>query len=82
MVHISVSDARANLPKVIERAATEAIHLQRRGRPAAVVVSPERYEELLDALEELEDIAAYDAAQQEGGDNIPWEQVRVDLGWA
>jgi len=55
--------------------------LERYGRPAAVLVSPDRYEQLLDALEESEDVAAFDAAMAEKGNNIPWEQVRADLGW-
>ena len=56
--------------------------LERYGRPAAVLVSPERYEQLLDALEESDDVAAFDTAMAEDEDNIPWEQVRADLGWA
>lgn len=52
-----------------------------RGHPAAVLVSPERDNELMDALEELEDAAAVDAALAEGGEPIPWEQVMRDLGW-
>jgi hypothetical protein len=32
-------------------------------------------------MEETEDVAAFDAAMAEVGDNIPWEQVRADLGW-
>lgn len=43
--------------------------------------SVERYEELIEALEEAEDVAAFDAAMAEEGANIPWEQVKVDLGW-
>jgi prevent-host-death family protein len=79
---ISVSEARERLAEVIEAARTEAVVLERYGQPAAVLVSPERYEQLLDALEETEDVAAFDAAMAEQGDNIPWEQVKADLGWA
>ena len=79
---ISVSEARENLAQIIEAARSEAVILERYGRPAAVVVSPERYEQLLEALEEAEDLAAFDAAMDEEGENIPWEQVRADLGWA
>ena len=46
-----------------------------------MLVSPERYAQLLDALEESEDVAAFDAALAEEGDNIPWDQVKADLGW-
>lgn len=81
VTHISVSDAREKLSEVIDSVQTEAVVLERYGRPAAVVVSVERYEELLAALEEAEDVAAFDAAMAEEGDNIPWEQVRADLGW-
>jgi len=78
---ISVSEARENLAQIIEAARTEAVILERYGQPAAVVVSPERYEQLIEALDEAEDLAAFDAALAEEGDNIPWDQVRADLGW-
>ena len=51
-------------------------------RPAAVVLSPERYEQLMNALDEVEDVTAFDAAMAEEGPNIPWSEVKVDLGWA
>lgn len=81
MTSVSVSEARENLAQIIEAARTEAVTLERYGRPAAVVVSPERYEQLIEALEESEDLTAFDAALAEEGDNIPWDQVRADLGW-
>ncbi len=77
-----MSEAREKLSEVVDSAHSGDVVLERYGRPAAVVVSPERYAELLDALEEAEDVAAFDAAMAEAGENIPWEQVRADLGWA
>jgi len=82
MTTMNVSDARERLAEVIDAAQSEAVVLERYGRPAAVLVSVERYEELLDAFEEVEDVAAFDAAMAEEGDNVPWEQVRADLGWS
>lgn len=79
---ISVSEAREKLAEVIDAAQAEAVVLERFGRPAAVLVSPERYEQLMEALEEAEDVSAFDAAMAEEGDNIPWDQVKADLGWA
>jgi len=79
---MSVSEAREKLSAVIDIAQSEAVVLERYGRPAAVLVSLERYQQLLEALEEAEDSAAFDAAMAEEGDNIPWEQVRADLGWS
>lgn len=40
-----------------------------------------RHDELLAALEELEDLRAFDEAMAEEGENIPWDQVKADLGW-
>jgi hypothetical protein len=33
------------------------------------------------ALEDAEDVDAFDAAMAEAGANIPWEQAKADLGW-
>ncbi len=81
MAEISVSDARATLPEVIERARTEAVFVTRHGKTQAVIVSPQQYDRLVDALEEQEDVRAFDAAIAEGGEPIPWDQVKADLGW-
>ncbi len=75
------STARQSLPEAVELARTEAVCLERYGRPAAVLVSPEQYEKLTAALEDAEDVAAFDAAMSEEGPNIPWDQVKADLGW-
>lgn len=81
MVTMTVSEAREKFSELLETARDEAVVLERYGRPAAVLLSPERYDQLMEALEESEDIAAFDAAIAEGGDNIPWEQAKADLGW-
>lgn len=81
MARMNVSVARENLPKALELARTEAVFLERYGRPAAVLVSPEQYELLMAALDETSDITAFDAAMSEEGPNLPWEQVKADLGW-
>jgi len=78
---MNISDARNHLPEAMETARTEAVFVQRRGRLAGVLVSPERYEQLMAALEDVEDVAAFDAAMAEAGPNIPWAEVKADLGW-
>lgn len=78
---IPVTQARSNLPRVIEAAQRQAVFLERRGTVEAVVVSPAQYERMLDALEEAEDVAAFDAAIEETDVAIPWDQVKKDLGW-
>jgi antitoxin Phd len=81
MTTMAVSEAREKLSDAVEAARTEPVFLERYGQPAAVLVSPERYEELMEALEDAEDAAAFDAAMAEDAANIPWDQVKADLGW-
>ncbi len=81
MAKIAISEAREKLAEAIELAGGEAVFLERYGKPAAVLLSPERYNELMEVFEDTQDIALFDAAMAEEGDNIPWEQVKIDLGW-
>lgn len=81
MSRVSVADARNHLSDVIARSQSEAVFIERRGQRAAVVVSPEQYERMLEALEEAEDVAAFDEAMAEEGPSVPWAQVKADLGW-
>ncbi len=82
MAKIPVTEARERLSEVVEMAGTEAVFLERYGKPAAVIVSPARYQALLEAFEEAEDVSAFDDAISEVGKNIPWAQVKADLGWS
>ncbi len=81
MATMNISTARETLSDAVETARTEAVVLERYGQRAAVLLSPERYDELMDALEEAQDVAAFDAAMEEEGPNVPWDQVKADLGW-
>ena len=81
MARISSSEARQALPEVIALAQHEAVTIERHNRAVAVVLSPERHAELLEAWEEAQDVAAFDEAIAEAGDDIPWDQVKADLGW-
>jgi len=81
MATMNISAARENLAEAVELARTETVYLERYGHLAAVLVSPEQYEKLVAALEDAEDVAEFDAAMSEEGPNIPWEQVKLDLGW-
>ncbi len=79
---ISVSKARERLSEVVETSQSEPVVLEHYGRPVAVVVSPDHYDEILNAFEESQDVIAFDAALSEEGGNNPWEQVKIDLGWS
>ena len=78
---VSVSEARKKFAAVIESAQAEAVVVEKRGEPQAVVLSPQEYARLVADAELAEDTAAFDEAMAEEGPNIPWEQVKADLGW-
>jgi len=54
-------------------------HLTVRGERVAAIV-PEKLIEALRAAEDAEDIAEADAAMDEPGESVPWEQVKAELG--
>lgn len=81
MSTIAASEARKGFAAVIETAQREAVFIERRGEAEAVVISTAEYNRLMDAAEEAEDVAAFDTAMAEEGSDIPWDQVKSDLGW-
>ncbi|EMY33381.1 hypothetical protein D477_015179 [Arthrobacter crystallopoietes BAB-32] len=81
MTTVSVVFAQNRLREPIDRSHREAVFLEQRGRVQAVLISPEQYERMMEALEEAEDGAAFDTAMAEEGPNIPWARVIGDLGW-
>ncbi len=50
-----------------------------KGKRVAVLIPIEEYEELIEALEQRDDIRAIAEADAEGGEPIPWEQVKAEL---
>jgi len=82
MVTLTASDARKNFADTVRRSRAEPVVIERRGRREAIMLSPEEFDRLVEAAEELDDIAAFDAAVAEEGENIPWDELKAELGWA
>ncbi len=80
MTEVSITGARADLAKTIKRAKKGPIKITSHGEPQAVLVDPSLFEKMLEALEDAEDLAAYDEALTDPDPGIPWEQVKKDLG--
>lgn len=78
---MSASEARQNFAALLENAQHGAVKVERRGEVQAVMLSAAEYERLLESVDEAEDARAFDEAMAEEGENIPWEQVKRDLGW-
>ena len=80
MANMPISQAREQLPAVLELCQTEAVILERYGKPQAVVISYERYDELMNALEDLNDLEYLEQNPPDLTDAIPWEDVKRELG--
>jgi len=50
-----------------------------KGQRTAVVLPIAEYEELIEAAEQLDDIRHLEKAKAEGGEPVPWEQVKAEL---
>ncbi len=53
--------------------------INERGEKVAVVLSIEEYEKILEDLEELEDIRAFDEAEASGETPIPFDQAIAEI---
>ena len=80
MSELSVTDARAELPAAIKKSQKSPVHILKHGEPVAVLISPTLYQEMLEAMEELEDIEAFDQAMLSSEKLIPWDSVKKELG--
>ncbi|PZE77921.1 prevent-host-death family protein [Curtobacterium sp. MCBD17_013] len=81
MTVVSVAEVRSHLSEIIASTLHDDVVIERRGKRAAVLVSPEHYERMMEALEDAADVAAFDSAMAEEGPNVPWDEVKADLGW-
>jgi prevent-host-death family protein len=80
MSELSVTDARAELPAAIKKSQKSPVHILKHGEPVAVLISPTLYQEMMEAMEELEDIEAFDQAMLSNEKLIPWDSVKKELG--
>jgi prevent-host-death family protein len=78
-----ISEARGEFSELVNRAAYrhERVLLTRHGKPVAAIISADDLE-LLEALEDRDDVEAARAAlaDPDNQEEIPWEQVKADLG--
>ena len=76
---VTAEDLRARLGQELDslKAASDVLYVSKRGRLAGVLIDVDRYAELLDRLEFLEDSLA---ALQSRGDvekSVPWSEVSI-----
>lgn len=75
---VTAEDLRARLGRELDalRETDDALYVSKRGRLAAVVLDSERYAELLERLDYLEDSLAALQARDERDAAVPWSDVR------
>ena len=75
---VSLTEAKAKLNELVRDAQDDNVVLVRHGQPAAVIVSPDHYEGLLEEIEDLKDrLAAHTAGPSDL--NIPLSVLRSEL---
>ena len=77
LIHYSKVVLGSGVSVMIEH--EKPVWIKREGVDVAVVISPELFEELVSAQEELEDITKVDEAMKDKSPGIPWEQVQETL---
>jgi prevent-host-death family protein len=75
---VTAEDFRARLGRELDalRSSEDALYVSKRGRLAGVVLDVDRYAELVERLEYLEDSLAALQARDEPDQTIPWSEVR------
>ena len=64
---VPITDLRLRQNEVLASVAEGPVVVTLFGRPAAVMISPEEYDRMMAALEDLQDLADAAAARQESG---------------
>ncbi len=77
---VPVTEARERLKGIIDSLEESTFMLVRHSRPAAVVLSPARYDALLDRIEHLEDQCSVLYAQLHPNEATSLEKVKAELG--
>lgn len=80
MAEYTITEARDNLAEVIKKSAVEEVFLKKHGEAVAVVISPEVFEKLADAWEELADIRWAQNYVPDDEPGIPMAEVFRELG--
>ena len=50
--------------------------INEKGQPTSVIITKKNYDKLVEYVEELEDIAAYDKAKHEKKKAVAWDKVK------
>lgn len=75
---VTAEELRARLGRELDqlKASEEALYVSKRGRLAAVLLDVDRYADLVERMEYLEDSLAALEAREDRDAALPWSEVR------
>jgi PHD/YefM family antitoxin component YafN of YafNO toxin-antitoxin module len=75
---VTAEDLRSRLGQELDslKAARDVLYVSKRGRLAGVLIDVDRYADIVDRLEFLEDSLAALQAREEADQSLPWSEVR------
>lgn len=75
---VTAEDLRARLGQELDslKAASDVLYVSKRGRLAGVLIDVDRYAEILDRLEFLEDSLSALQSRDDVEKSVPWSEVR------
>ncbi len=74
----SIREANAKLSEIVRDAEDRPVTISNHGKPAAIVLSPERYDGLLEEIEDLRDRLAVHESRDEP--TMPFDKLVAELG--
>lgn len=78
---VTVTEAKARLGELLREAGEEDVVVVRHGHPAAVLVGADRYDALLEELEDLKDrLSVHESARSEPTLRIGFDNMAAELG--
>ena len=78
---VPISEAKAKLNELVRIAEDQEVFILRHGRPVGVILSPARFNALIEELEDtLDRLSVYESQQSPESLRIPWEKVEAELG--
>lgn len=80
MNSISINLKDPELSALIADLLQKPIRIEANGIALAILMSSERFYALVEAEEEVEDLRAYEESMCDPDPNIPWDEVKRDLG--
>jgi PHD/YefM family antitoxin component YafN of YafNO toxin-antitoxin module len=73
---VTSEDLRARLGRELDMLKDDVLYVSKRGRLAGVLLDVDRYSELIERLDFLEDSLAALQAREDAAVSVPWSEVR------